>query len=159
MIKYILVVIGLIGSFHASAHCTDYTQEQNRVLELAYSIGEPYDLGYTLAAIVRQESFVGPYIIRLNPKDGVAGSFGLTHITMEWLMDHKRESNIWKMKSEYPARLMTDDVFALNMGLQHLLANRHRGWRPMLRRYNGGSTYAGKIAVHVNKFKSCLNVE
>jgi hypothetical protein len=155
----LLTVCILVLSFKAFAHCPNYTEEQNDVMRLAYSVGVSHDLGYTLAAIVRQESFVGPYIIRLNPKDGAAGSYGLTHITLEWLRGHKNITSMWAMLEEYPARLMSDDVFALTMGLHHLLANQHRGWRPMLLRYNGGSDYAGKIAVHLKELKGCLKVD
>lgn len=156
----VLLVVCLVSlSFKTLAQCSEYTEEQSHVLRLAYSVGVTYDLGYTLAAIVRQESFVGEHIIRLNPKDGAGGSYGLTHITLEWLMDYYGEASMWHMKSIYPMKLMSDDRYALTKGLHHLLANQHRGWREMVRRYNGSYVYADKIAVHVTRLKTCLDVK
>ena len=73
----IIIVVGLMEGAEAST-CPTHSVEQQKLIKKAYNHGLPHDLGYTLAAIAIQESFVGKHIVRLNNKDGKYGIEGGT---------------------------------------------------------------------------------
>ena len=81
IMKYsIALIIGLLSGLFIkdaeASECRTYTPEQMSALALAYSVGKPYDLSYTLMAITERESFVGNHIIRVNSRDGKYGTSG-----------------------------------------------------------------------------------
>lgn len=171
----ITIVTGLLlMNYSVSAEeCRDYTVEQRKILDLAYSVGYDYDLGVTLAAISKQESFVGSYVIRDNPNDysvhydaegretKIRGSYGITHILLSTAMWLEEEDSLWGARGKIASKLMTDDVYALRMAIKKLESVKREGqtWREMVARYNGSGImarqYAEKIASHVNEFKRC----
>lgn len=157
----ITIYLMLLSTLSLGQECRNYTPEQTIALHTAYAVGAPYDLGYTLAAITKQEGFVGKHIIRVNSKDGKYGSYGITHINLEtgmWLND---EDNSWKARAKMAPKLMTDDVYALKTALRKLETVHHLGWRDMVRSYNGSVrsdktlTYLNSIIGHINQFKKC----
>jgi len=160
-------------SFAKETECRVYTPEQENILKLAYEVGYSEDLGLTLAAIVKQESFVGPYIVRDNPNDystheredgsecKIRGSYGVTHIlltTGAWL---EGETNLWRARDTIARKLVTDDHYAIQLALKKLksVQKKDQAWRSLVARYNGAGpaarAYAEEIAGHVREFQRC----
>lgn len=180
MVKVLFSIFILIFCFSQAnaieTECPVYTQEQEDALKLAYSVGYEDDLGLTLAAIVVQESFVGPYIIRENPndysthtrKDGstftIRGSYGLSHILLSTGMWLENYTSVWKARGELVPRLVEDDEYALKVALKklHSVRKPDQDWRTLVARYNGSGKaarkYADNIAKHVTMFKKCSSV-
>jgi hypothetical protein len=180
MIKNLTSIFVLLFCFSQAnaidTECPVYTPEQEAALKLAYEVGYEDDLGMTLAAIVVQESFVGPYIIRENPndysthkrKDGstfkIRGSVGLPHILLSTGMWLEGYTSVWKARAELVPKLFNDDKYALQLALRKLksVQKPDQDWRTLVSRYNGAGpaarSYAKKIAKHVNTFKKCRSV-
>lgn len=177
MIKVLSSIFILLFCFSQAnaieTECPVYTQEQEDALKLAYSVGYEDDLGLTLAAIVVQESFVGPYIVKVNTEDRskfllkggratiVHGSYGLGHTTVGTLGFLLGEKNLWKVKAKYIPKLLSDDKFSSKMILMKLLSVKSSTtpWREMVSRYNGSGPdahkYMLKIVEIVKTFKKC----
>ena len=141
--------------------CRNYTPEQMGALTLAYSVGKPHSLQYTLMAIVERESFVGDHIIRVNSKDGKYGSYGISHINLETAMWVEGVKNQWQARAEISPRLIVDDLYSLNLSLRKLEANANLGWTDMVRSYNGSVRspktldYLNGIRENIKKYKDC----
>ena len=152
----LLVSVGVLGE-----QCRVYTQEQMGALALAYSVGKPHDLSYTLMALVERESFVGDHIIRVNSKDGKYGSYGISHINLETAMWIEGVKNQWQARAEIAPRLVADDLYSLNLSLRKLEANADLGWTDMVRSYNGSVRspktleYLNGIRANIKKYKNC----
>lgn len=160
------IYISLLLLFYSAAWadtCPVHTPEQRELIELAYTEGQPHDLGYTLASIVIQESFVGSYVVRLNPKDGKHGSYGLTHINLSTAMWLEGYTNSWQAKQDLVPRLMVDDVFSLQLSISKLKLSEGLPWRVRWAKYNGSGPkaveYSQKIARLVIMLKTCYNLE
>ena len=161
---YILLLLALmLLPYMVIASCPKYTQKQEEAIKLAYSVWKEYDLGYTLASIVIQESFVGPYIVKVNPRDGKYGSYGITHINLEtamWLEDVKSP---WEAKQDLIPLLLTNDKVALQIAVSKLLLTEGEPWRTRWAKYNGRGPkaveYSTKIARHVRKLMTCFTLE
>lgn len=156
--KTLLGVIGVYLSASSYASECSFTVEQDRLLHLASSYGEPHDYRKTLPAIVMQESFVGKYIVRINPKDGKMGSYGITHVLLSTAMWLTGETNRWKAKDELVERLIKDDVFSLHLAVKKLDSVRSDSWMNTWRNYNstsGGDTYANKIRNNIRLLERC----
>lgn len=163
MFRIILTFIMLsVSSYsHSDIKCSTYTDEQLSLLHLAYITGQPYDLGLTLAAIVKQESFVGNHVIRVNSKDGKYGSYGVSHINLETAMYFEGTTNSWEARANIAPKLMTDDMYSLELSLIKLNSVSHLSWKDQVRSYNGGVRdkrtleYFNKIRGHINEFNRC----
>lgn len=158
----ILYIALLAEPLHAS-QCRSMTVEQERAVQMAYVVGSPVDLGYTLAAITIQESFVGDYIVKANPKDGEHGSYGLTHVLLSTAMWLEGEESIWKAKQDILPKLLTDDLYAFKMSLMKLNTYKGDDWKGRVKAYNGRGALAEKyyknIVKHVKMLKNCMNLE
>lgn len=143
--------------------CPRYTTEQQHLISKAYVKGLPHDLGYTLASIVIQESFVGANIVRVNNKDGDYGSYGLTHIELRTAMWLEGYTNSWRAKQDLVPKLISDDDYAMGLAITKLLKNKHKGWLGMWSSYNGGGVkaiaYGSKIKNHISKLKGCYHLK
>lgn len=158
--KALALLLALIAPSVALSACPTYTQEQDRVLHLAYYTGAVEDLGYTLAAIVIQESFVGGYVVRINEGDSGGGSFGLPHIQLKTAMWLTGEDNVWRAKQDIIPKLLLSDAFALHLALLKLRSVESSNYMEMWGRYNGGGqhgNYAHKIHSHVKMLQECYN--
>jgi hypothetical protein len=156
--KWILPLVLIFNIAYAECDFS-FTPEQNSLLHLAYAVGQPHDLGYTMAAITWKESFVGRHIIRINPNDGKNGSYGVTHILLDtamWMLDI---DSTWEAKAELAPRLMRDDIFTLHLSLKYLLRFNHLPWRKQVERYNGqgdlARSYADDVTKRVNLLLKC----
>ena len=157
--------------------CRVYTPEQEYVLGMSAFKGSQHDLSLTLAAIVQQESFVGPYIVRENPndnylakrKDGtkysIRGSYGITHVLLATAMWLEGEHNLWRARATIVPELINNDEYAIELAIKKLQSVEREGqtWRQLVAKYNGAGEaaekYATKIAEHVKEFRRCGVVE
>lgn len=160
MIKTLLTLLLFLTSVLSYGECPKHTHEQKRLINLAYYTGDYYDLGYTLAAITVRESFVGSYVVRINPKDAGGGSYGLTHIQLDTAMWLLGEKNNWKARAEIIPKLMSSDAFALELAIRKLQAVQYstNSWRELWGKYNGAgpnSDYSKGIQSNIVMLKSC----
>ena len=158
-IKVILLVLVIFGAWAAEKSygaCRDFTPEQQDALDLAHEYGKEYNLEWTLPAIVWKESFVGPYIIRINPNDGKHGSYGVTHILLETAMYFEGIESSWKAKAVIAPRLMSDDEYALAKAVEKLESIETTSYMTKWMRYNGGNPeYAEAIYRNVRDLQDC----
>ena len=146
--------------FSSSLYATEcnFTTEQDRLIKLASSYGEPFDLKKTLPAIVVQESFVGRYVVKINPQDGKLGSYGITHVLLETAMWLEGEKSSWRAKDVIAERLIKDDLYALQLAVKKLQSVQKSGksWMQVWQSYNGNNPeYAKKIRSHIRHLESC----
>jgi|TARA_R110000851_G_scaffold178790_1_gene325766 hypothetical protein len=138
--------------------CRNYTYEQNNLLQLAFDRGVGHDYAYTLAAIVQQESFIGDYVVRINPFDK-GGAYGITHITLSTAKDLTGAGH-WEGR-KVVEMLVKDDGYALDLAIKKLLKvqGRSKTFFQLWGNYNGAGPasrkYAGKILKHIQQFKRC----
>lgn len=154
--RVLLVLLATITI--AKAECR-FTPEQNAVLHLAYAVGQPHDLGYTMAALAWKEGFVGRYIVRINPNDGEHGSYGVTHVlltTAMWMLD---VDSTWEAKAKLAPKMMNDDIYTLHLSLEYLQRFDHLPWRQQIAKYNGAGqraeAYAEDVVKRVGVLTSC----
>lgn len=154
--KTLSAILALSLSTSVLADECKFTTEQDRLIKLAASYGESFGYRKTLPAIVIQEAFVGSYVVRINPKDGKHGSYGITHILLSTAMWLEGENNIWKAKSEIVDRLMTDDIYSLKLAVEKLDSVHEGDWIGTWSAYNGGSVkYAEKIRDNIRLLERC----
>ena len=159
----ILIIFVLASTLEASASiCPKHTVEQRSIVLKAYSAGSPQDLGYSLAAIVIKESFVGPYVVKVNNTDGKYGSYGLTHVNLETAMWLEGYSNSWKAKQDLIPKLIHDDNYAFSVSLLKLLKHKSRGWEGMWSKYNGtgkkAKAYGKAVKSNVLMLMKCYSL-
>ena len=154
----IVFMIGLLVCDWAwSEQCRRYTPEQQQIIQQAHSFGLPYDYGFTLAAIVIKESFVGNRIIRYNPTDP---STGVTHIQFDTLK-HLSGLNHWDTLA-LAEELIVNDLLAFEYAVKKLDSVRGNFWQKW-RRYNGkgkaAEQYANDVQGIIRGLKRCGVVE
>ena len=158
----LLTISPLAMSSDICSPFTDMTEKQFHALSDAYYFGAKHDdMGYTLAAIVWQESFVWKHIIKNNPNDGEFGSYGITHIKLETLQYLEGLDSMWETRSsEYFDRLITNDRYAHQMALLKLSSTKKtfydKGWKAWWTTYNGNDpAYGEKISKKVRALQQC----
>jgi hypothetical protein len=153
----------LLSSSAYGFKCPNHTPDQSYLVSKAYYTGLPHDMGYTLAAIVVQESFVGRHIVRVNNKDGKYGSYGITHILLSTAMWLEGYTNAWEAKAELVPKLVGNDEYALELALKKLQSVNHDTWLEKWASFNGSGLqsrkYAGKISKHIKMLKRCYGFE
>lgn len=156
MKKAFLIAFTSVLSVSAIASNCNYTDEQSTLIKKAASYGSAFGYRKTLAAIVVQESFVGKYVIRINPKDGKHGSYGITHILLDTAMWLEGVESVWKAKDSIAELLIKDDLYALGLAVKKLDSVHKGNWMKTWSAYNGGSyKYAVNIRDNVRKLESC----
>lgn len=143
---------------------------QKHNLSKSYSYGQPYELGYTLAAIALVESQAGKW--RLNIKTGDVGLYQINYITAQNTLGVDRYYDQLALHE----RLVYDDVLGAEIAiatLEHFRANRVMTsvvWQEMIKSYNTGSQwkrnkqmgkraekYLTKVSTSVRLLKQCEN--
>lgn len=118
------------------------TPEQKRILQLAYDYGRAYNLGYSMAAIAWQESFVGREIVPINLQDPSAGLWHKNIYTaLEESPDIPKNGLQLNMIAD---RLIEDVEFAASLAiadLQHWKVVRDGNWMDVWASYNAGKYY------------------
>ena len=158
MTRFNIFLAFLLLPLVAVADCGKrWTVEQWSVAQIAYHAGEPYGYGYTMAALVERESFVGPYVIRHNIKDGQEGSWGIGHVQLTTAMQLENYTNLYKARAELVHRMVSDDVYAAELSARYLAHHiERRGWYNGVRRYNGGSRlYADHVTKRALQLQRC----
>jgi hypothetical protein len=162
LLKALLATLVFISAT-VQASCPAFTEEQSYLIHKAYHVGYQHDMGYTLAAITIQESFVGEYVVRVNNKDGKHGSYGVTHILLSTAMWLEGYDSSWRAKAKLVPKLIGNDEYALETAVRKLQTVRKRTWWATWRSYNGGGKkadqYAGRISKHVKMLRECINFE
>ena len=155
MKKFFLLLVISVLSSESFSRC-GYTDEQASLIDKAASYGAAFGYSQTLSAIVVQESFVGSYIVRINPNDGSHGSYGVTHILLDTAMWLESKKNIWYAKDVIAEELIKNDLYAMGLAVKKLDSVHKGNWMQTWSKYNGGSmVYAGKIRDNIKKLKSC----
>lgn len=167
--KYLMIVLIFLCAT-ASADCEkEFTTEQWSVIITAYEMGKPHDLGLTMAAICWHESFVGDFVVRMSPRDGTKGSYGVCHMQLTTAQSLLNVKDNWKAMAELAPYMIRDDSFALKLSLLYIqqLKGQTKSWRTLLEAYNGGPAgtgttatgiYADRVATKVMTLKQCLEI-
>jgi len=92
-----------------------YSDNQYRLLSLAYNKCKEYDLQYSCMAIMMQESDVGTYVLNLDSND-----FGVMQINLknyyELLGIDSHKLNYWQ-KNKIISRLIRDDSYNIDIAI------------------------------------------
>jgi hypothetical protein len=161
MYKFLIGILLFLttSSIIAQEKCPSFTKEQENLVVAAYMHGYEQDLGYSLAAIVWKESFVGKYVVRVN-NDQHNDSYGITHIELKTAMYLLGINNIWEAKDTIVRKLMVDDNFAMDLALAKLKSLKSFSWKKKVQKYNGvGYKYGEDIARKVKTLKRCYNFQ
>jgi len=121
----------------------ELTYEQIQLLQFAYNLGKDHDLGYSMAAIAWQESFVGDQIVPINLQDPSAG---LWHKNIRMAFKETfHEKPLNGLLLNIMARKLIDDVeFAASFAiadLEHWKEVRDGEWMAVWASYNAGNRY------------------
>ena len=120
-----------------------FTQEQRKVLAMAYAVGSEYDLGNTLQAIVIQESFIGKRIDRHREVSIKDSSYGLMHMRPLTSVYTAFKVGMYEITLEESKTFLTaseGDILALHLGVNYLLIlqKQSNSWSETVGRYNAG---------------------
>lgn len=138
------------------------TDDQLKYIQFSYRYGEPYDLGYTLAAIALQESNAGRW--RVNVGDPSAG---LYHVTLDKALKHLSWDDTPFNRNRAAQRLIDDHELAAELAVNELLFWKDRSsgkWLDTWASYNTGHigldsdrgvNYANNIRDLIGKIQQC----
>lgn len=138
MNKLFIWLIMLLPLPALAAKCKDIDSLsliQKHNISFAYSYGEKYNLGLTLAAIALVESSAGKY--RLNVRTNDLGLFQVNATTAENTLKLEKYYD----KLELHQRLVYDDVLGAEIAVSVLKHFEKRGWQGMVKSYNEGSRW------------------
>jgi len=150
MIKRITIALTLLVSLVVAQATSSlekeynaFNSEQMEILQRAYEVGKPFNLGYTMAAIAWQESRCGKYILNLqDPSAGVfqnnIKSVMARHMQNDsTLKDTKFQRNYMAQKLAFSFELSAAEALA---ELEYWISVREKGnWFLLWQSYNGGS--------------------
>lgn len=129
--------------------CPTFTHEQEWLLHAAYTMGEPHDWGYTLAAIVWKESFLEDEVHLVNPADGDYGSYGPAHVQATTAVDLDGLEQTPANNLMMADKLLNNRVVGIQYGLRYLLRHSDRTYIGTIRKYNGAGPRAVRYAEDV----------
>ncbi len=149
MKKWVTIIIGMITAL-SLAEARDpanvylkLTAEQKEILHKAYNYGKEYNLGYTMAAIAWQESFVGNLIIPINLQDPSAGIWHKNvYIALAESPNMENNGLSLNMMAD---KLIEDIEFAASLAiadLEHWKVLRNGRWLDIWASYNAGRYYS-----------------
>lgn len=121
------------------------TIEQKNVLQSAYNYGKEYNLGYSMAAIAWQESFVGNLIVPINLQDPSAGIWHKNVYIA--LAESSSMGNTGLSLNMMADRLIDDTEFAASLAiadLEHWKVLRNGRWLDIWASYNAGRYYSSE---------------
>jgi hypothetical protein len=143
------------SSVALSSEC-NFTVAQDRLIKLSASYGDAFNYRKTLPAIVMQESFVGRYVVKINPNDGKLGSYGITHILLETAMWREGVDSRWEALDKIAPKLLNDDLYALKLAVKKLDSVHKGNWMNTWSAFNGGSRkYAENIRNNIRLLERC----
>jgi len=155
-----MLIFGLVVNGLCASNFNDLNGKQKQLLQWAYEHGKEYNIGYTLAAIMWQESFVGDKIVKVNLQDPSAG---LWHKNVMYACkEHDIDPNGLNL-NKMAQKLINDDEFAMLIAMADImmwLEKRDGDWFSAWASYNGGGYYdsqkAQNYAKNINKKVSIL---
>lgn len=158
LMRFCFVLVGLLVIVETSRaqDCPSFTPEQEELMQLACAIGRADDWCYTLAALIEEESFVGDYVVRINPKDGKHGSYGVGSVQLIYAMEYYGVDSSWQGKAELVPLMLNNDMAAITVAYWHLMKYNHRSWFDMVKQYNGSGPRAEAYAIRVTTFANLL---
>jgi len=134
--------------------CRSYTPEQQWLLGSARYLGGQYGYAAQVSAMMEVESFWGDEVRRADETLGAGkSSYGVMQMlpttALHLLRMPATEENIaWVTE-----RLKTDDIFALELGLEYFLGHTWRGVDGAIRRYNGSGWQAER---HLSRVQAVI---
>jgi len=156
--KTFLLFMLLFGLLGAQDYQKDLSLQQKALMQKAYRYGVEFSLGYSMAAIMWQESFVGKQIVPFNVDDPGGGYW---HKQLNYLlMEEKRPVNSLNRNMALE-RLITNMDYAAAIAIRDLenWINEFgaHGWLRVWAAYNGGYSnslasqqYAKEVSAKVN---------
>lgn len=162
MKKLILILLFLTTIFAASNLETEYQKMSNKqkaVLKKSFNLGQPFDFGYTLAAIAWVESNAGKYMINIQDP-----SFGIYHNNINSVMGRHPDYKDTPFQRNKVAQMLIEDIdFSAAEALAELeyWKNIHgsKRWSKIWASYNGGFNYNGvKPTRYAKKIKKRISV-
>ena len=128
------------------------SDQQKEILIQSYKLGEPFDMGFSLAAIAWQESSCGRYLINLqDPSAGVFHNNIISVLNRHGMRDTQWNRNFLAMK------LINDFEFSAAESLAELefwqSIHGDNNWLDIWQSYNGGFSYMNKES---KSYKSSL---
>ena len=119
------------------------TPKQRDLLQVAYNYGKEHDLGYTMAAIAWQESFVGNEIVPINLQDPSAGLWH-KNIRLALIESYSNKPQNGLRLNMMAQKLIDDLDFAASFAvadLKHWKEVRNGNWMAVWASYNAGQKY------------------
>ena len=132
--------------------------EQQEFIQWVYDFGKPYNLQWTLAAKVWEESQCGLQVISERTHPVYGKDYGITQINIHWLLVAHNLPDTPFNRSKYATKLVRDDVYCLletinNIRHWECLKKSWQSYRFVWAHYNGGTTpnwdYAERIAKRI----------
>lgn len=127
---------------HQCSYITNMTPEQIYILQYSYWMGEPSNLGETLAAIAWRESSAGVYLI--NYRDPSAGPY---HVSARTALKFENIKDTYLNRNKILTKLVLSKEYAAKMALKVLNADGKRfNWNRfnMYASYNAGPNWKNK---------------
>jgi|SRR5690554_738443 len=156
-ILIVFLIIMLFGDKAEASECSLSGQQQS-ILHLSASLGEPHNLSETMVAIAMKESNLGKWNIALGEN-----SFGPWHVRVI----HAVKDLGWKntpFNRNRAAQMMLDNpIYSGGLAVRELVWWRdyHKGdWAKAVRGYNsghsgGGQGYLKDIRQNIHKIRQC----
>lgn len=160
LIAFMILMPGLVfADLYRCEPLNRMSPLQQWTLLKSYEIGEPFDMGYSLAAIAWQESVAGLYPININDP-----SFGVHHILLDSAMKRSGMKDTSFNRNIMASSLLDIEVSAeyAIMELQYWKKYHKGNWNRIWASYNAGHRYqlgvdyANKIKHKIKLFKSCV---
>ena len=163
LMSVVLILLTLLTPVWASTG-DDYeslTPKQKVLLQKAYEYGDEFNVGYSLAAIAWQESFIGEQVVYLNVQDPSAG---LWHKHLVYALKAFEIEKSGLAINRMAQRLIDEMDFAASLALADVLywndihkGNWSKTWASYNAGFNGdskaGRAYSNQILIKVRKLK------
>jgi len=135
----LLLVTALMG-LSLEQEFNMFTEEQYSIAIQSYGLGEPFGMGYTMAAIAWQESSSGTFLLNMNdPSAGVFANYIPSVLARHGIKDTQRNRNIMAQK------LMNSIDLSAAEALSELeywkSIHGESSWPLLWQSYNGGFSY------------------
>lgn len=164
--RYLLLLCCLLttSAFSECAAEKILDKQQMTVVRQAYALGIPHDLGYSLAAIVWQESGAGKWLINVQEH-----SYGPFQINLKTAIRRTGDGLLSPFQQNVLATSLLDLRFASTYAIQELeywqSVHGREHWRSIWASYNGGwrygsplpQRYADNIINKIALLKNCFN--
>lgn len=162
--KAAILALSLVSFPAQGEECPEFNINQYHVLQQAYDKGEPYDLGYTMAAIALHESHAGEVLVNVNKN--TFNDYGIAGVNLKTASNRLGITNHYK-RNILASKLVSDYDFNLQMSLTELLYwQEHKdSWEQYVAAYNSGwdtthglNYYVPEIKDKLKTIKRCVRL-